>query len=737
MNNQLRLLLALLFSITFSLSAQNTHRCGFDDYWNHQIEQNPHYLENWENIEAFTQRYVEKHRNNVQKAAELITIPVVVHVVHTSNRPESNVSEAKIYSQIEALNQDFRKLNADTSNVTPEFRSLIADIEIEFCLASRDPNGLPSTGITRTETDVQRFFVESDEIKSSETGGKDPWPYEDYLNMWVCYNICSTFGGCGILGYAVPPSFSTPERDGVVIQYSYFGTTPPVSNAFDRGRTAVHEIGHWLNLSHVWGGSGANPNCTGDDFVDDTPIVSGPNYGCPFTPPNTCIDDTLDMVDMTENYMDYSNDACLNMFTIGQKLRMRALFDEGGFRASLKESMGCVPVEQGMDDARLISVGQPNEEDVICSVFQPEFTIQNLGTEPLQFFTVEYELNGEERTYIWGGNIESLKTETITLPSLQINSEDGNNIFLVFVTEPNGREDFNIADNGTVINFQSVPPANKDVSFTESFQTPPGFPFPPIGWGIFNEDNDFNFRFKKSEVVGYGDIESAYMPNFESDASYVGTIDEIFSPSIDFEGEFDSLYLQLFYAYTSMGEGTISDTLEILVSVDCGETYTSVRKFFGEELITADPSAEVFVPMEGQWKEGLVNLIDFKDYRNVNIKVRQIRGSGNDLYVDDINLLSGLTSIEGKSLQNQVSIHTFPNPVRDKTIIELNNLPINENVQLSISNKAGQIVYQQNIRSNSSQLSLEVPVNQLESGMYVVSLNSLHQSSHKKFIVIK
>lgn len=735
MNN--RLLLLLTFLLSTPLFSQNSHHCGFDDYRNHQIEKNPQYLDKWQSIEDFTQAYVKKHQEAGEKIADVITIPLVVHVVHTVNRPASNVSEAKIQSQIEALNRDFRLMNADTNKVDPDFRHLMADIEIEFCLAKRDPDGLPTIGITRTETEAERFFVESDEIKSSATGGKDPWPYDQYLNMWVCNNICSNFGGCGILGYATPPNFSTPETDGVVIQYNFFGSTQPVNSAFNRGRTAVHEIGHWLNLSHIWGNGADNPNCTGDDMVDDTPQTSGPNFGCPAVAPNTCTDEPIDFVDMTENYMDYSNDACLNMFTTGQKLRMRAMLDEGGFRSSLLESLGCVPVEQGQDDVRLVSVSQPNDTEEVCYSFQPQLTIQNLGTDPLVFFTVDYTLNGETSSHVWAGLIETFQNETITLPPLEVNSTDTDNQLVILITKPNDREDFNIANNGAVVNFQSIAPATKTISFEESFQTPPNFPFPPIGWGIFNGDNNFDFRFKKSNDAGYSDTQSAYMPNFGSNATYIGEIDDIFSPSLNFEGSYDSLYLQLFYAYTSMGEGTISDTLDILISIDCGETYTSLHKFFGEELITADPTAEVFVPMEGQWREGLVNLIDYKDFRNVNLKIRQIRGSGNDLYVDDLNFLTTLTSIEGNTLQNQVAIHAYPNPVRDKTIIELSDLPINQNVQLSISNKAGQVVYQQIINSPNNQKTIELPVSQLNTGMYVISLNSKKQNSHTKFVVIR
>ncbi|MEZ4887740.1 MAG: M43 family zinc metalloprotease [Chitinophagales bacterium] len=733
MNNRLLFLFTLLFSTT--LFSQDTNTCGFDHYWQYQSEKNPQGLETLKLMEAYTKKYVEKHQKQSEKIAEVITIPVVFHVVYTSNRPASNISEAKIYSQLEALNRDFRRLNADTANILADFKPFMADIEVEFCLATRDPNGYPTTGITRTATSLDRFFVETDEIKSSETGGKDPWPFDQYLNIWVCYNICSTFGGCGILGYAVPPSFSTPETDGVVIQYNYFGTTAPVNPTFNEGRTAVHEVGHWLSLLHTWGNGEDNANCTKDDLVADTPLTDGPTFGCAANHANSCIEEELDLPDMTENYMDYGNDACLTMFTTGQKLRMRATLDEGGFRHSLLNSMGCVPVEQGMDDVRVVFVSYPNDTEVICSVFEPELNVENFGTEPLESFTVNYDLDGETYSYEWMGLIEPLKSGTITLPALQIAANTTQHVLNISIVAPNGREDFNIENNYIAVSFQSVAPATQTIAFSESFQSPPGFPFPPIGWGIFNGDNDFNFRFKKSNLTGYSDTESGYMPNFEADASYIGTIDEIISPAINFEGVYDSLYLQFFYAYTGMGEGTISDTLEILLSVDCGSSYFTVRKFFGEELITSDPVDEAFVPMEGQWKEGLVNFLPFKDYRNVKLKIRQIRGTGNDLYVDDINLLSGLTAIEGYSLQNQVSIHAYPNPVRGKTIIELNHLIPNQNVELSISNNAGQVVYQQTIRSLSTQKTLEIPVENLSNGMYVLSLQSQEQRSHTKIVV--
>jgi len=728
-----RLLFLLTFLLSISLSSQNHKHCGFDEHRNHQLEKNPALMDVCNDIEAKTKAYVEQQRQNPTKIAEVITIPVVVHVVHTVNRPVTNISDAKVYSQLEALNRDFRRMNADTTDTYIDFKPIAADTEIEFCLAARDPNGYPTTGITRTATEKERFFVDLDDLKSDSTGGKSPWPRDQYMNMWVCNNLCSTTSGCGILGYGTPPGISTPSTDGIAIQYNFFGTLQPVNGAYDEGRTAVHEAGHWLNLFHTWGNVAENSNCNSDDSVDDTPRLDGPTFGCPSSRSNTCNEEMPDYPDMTENYMDYSNDACLNMFTIGQKLRMQATLEEVSYRSRIKESMGCVPVEQGLDDIRVVTLSQPNNVDLVCSVFEPQFTIENFGTEPLFSFTIDYSLNGDAYSFEWTGLVQPLKSGIISLPPLKVNSSLTEHELTISTSNPNGREDFNIDNNNTSITFNSIGPANQDITITQPFQFPA---FPPPGWTVFNNDNNFNFRFQQSNSAGYGDTKSTYMPNFESGANFIGEADDIISPPIDFDGVYDSLYLQFFYAYTSMGEGTISDTVDVLVSIDCGENYFSLHKIFGEELITADPVDEAFVPMEGQWKAGLVNLVGYKEFRNISFKIRQIRGTGNDLYIDDINFLSGLTPIEGTALQNQISINAYPNPVRGKTIIDLNNLPINQNLQLSISNKAGQVVYQQSIKTNTSQKTIELPVENLSNGMYVVSLHSELQSIHTKLVVV-
>ncbi|MFK7906757.1 MAG: hypothetical protein AB8B69_16615, partial [Chitinophagales bacterium] len=161
----------LTFFISVSLFSQNQNHnhCGFDHHRNHQLEKNPALVDVCNDIEAKTKAYVEQQRQNPTKIAEVITIPVVVHIVHTANRPQSNVSDAKVYSQLEALNRDFRRMNADTSDTYIDFKAIAADTEIEFCLAARDPNGYPTTGITRTSTEKDRFFVDLDDLKADST----------------------------------------------------------------------------------------------------------------------------------------------------------------------------------------------------------------------------------------------------------------------------------------------------------------------------------------------------------------------------------------------------------------------------------------------------------------------------------------------------------------------------------------------------------------------------------------
>jgi hypothetical protein len=258
-------------------------------------------------------------------------IPVVVHVVYRN--AAENISLAQIQSQIDILNADYRRLNADASLVPAAFSPVASDARIRFQLAVRDPSCNATNGVTRTSTTVTTFWSNTDNIKSTATGGRDPWPADRYLNLWVAGDVRDPVVG-QLLGYAQFPG-GPAATDGVVIDQASFGnigtaTSPP----YNQGRTATHEIGHWLNLWHTFQGG-----CGGTDGVADTPTQALPNYGCPTSPHISCSNGPNG--DMFMNYMDYTDDACMFMFSAGQVTRMNAALT--GPRASILASDGLVP----------------------------------------------------------------------------------------------------------------------------------------------------------------------------------------------------------------------------------------------------------------------------------------------------------------------------------------------------------------------------------------------------------
>ncbi len=266
-------------------------------------------------------------------AAITVTIPVVVHVLYST--AAENISDAQIASQIAVLNEDFHKLNTDASKVPSVFAGLAADPGIQFVLAKRDPNGAATTGIERKSSTTTSWGT-ADKIKKTSTGGLNAWNSSQYLNLWV-----GTIGG-GILGYAQFPG-GAGATDGVVISPVYFGRTGTVTAPYNLGRTASHEVGHWLNLNHIWGDDGTS--CSGTDNVSDTPNQADENYGKPTFPQVSCSNGPNG--DMFMNYMDYVDDAAMYMFSTGQSTRMNALFGTGGARASLLSSQGGVAPGSG------------------------------------------------------------------------------------------------------------------------------------------------------------------------------------------------------------------------------------------------------------------------------------------------------------------------------------------------------------------------------------------------------
>lgn len=313
------LVTCLLIGSIFSLNAQTgpVRQCAADEIFQQQSK-NPKIAQQRQQIEEHTRAFLDKRKNGAAQARTgILTIPVVVHVIY--NKAQENISDAQIQSQIDVLNEDFRKMNSDASKTPAEFTA--ADMQIQFTLAQ----------VTRKYSSKTSWGT-NDAMKKSSQGGVDPVDPAHNMNMWIC-NI-----GGGILGYAQFPG-GPAATDGVVFSPQYCGSrdkqpageTFYLSAPFDKGRTATHEVGHYLNLRHIWG----DGNCSADDYVTDTPTAAAANYGCPTYPQKSCSSNGGFSSDMFMNYMDYVDDACMFMFTAGQKARMDAVLDPGGARSEL------------------------------------------------------------------------------------------------------------------------------------------------------------------------------------------------------------------------------------------------------------------------------------------------------------------------------------------------------------------------------------------------------------------
>jgi hypothetical protein len=310
----------LIFSFG-QLAAQRA--CSSADYLQNELRNDPSLANQVNSIETFIQTQIARAQTTNTAARVYgftIKIPVVVHILY--HLPGENISDEQVYNQIEVLNKCFRRTNADTVNTPAVFKSRAADCEIEFQLAISDPKKRNTTGIIHKYTPVSYWYAD-DQMKLSAQMGDDAWDAKNYLNIWVC-NMRKVAGYSSVPGGAA-------EKDGVVIDYTSFGANN--TSGYEMGKTAVHEAGHWLGLKHIWG----DANC-GDDLVGDTPKQGDYNIGCPSSVRITC--GNAPTGDMYMNYMDYTNDACTNLFTEGQKTRMRTLFAPGGLRYSILSSYG-------------------------------------------------------------------------------------------------------------------------------------------------------------------------------------------------------------------------------------------------------------------------------------------------------------------------------------------------------------------------------------------------------------
>ncbi len=679
----------------------------------HNIDKNPEVLENIARQEIQTQRY-SKQKKTLRTEAAIVTIPVVVHVIY--NTSIQNITDEVILSQIAILNKDYSATNTDISKVPAEFQSMIGNPNIQFGLAKRDPNGKATTGIVRVPTSKTGFSYSLDDAKYSSQGGDDAWPSGKYLNIWVVPQILD--GSSTVLGYATLPGTSSAAEDGVVIGYKYFGINT-LTSSFNLGRTATHEIGHWLNLYHTFEGGckgTTSTTCqTAGDKVCDTPPTSTSNYQCPGTQ-NTCTESPTDHNDMTMNFLDYVNDACMFMFSAGQATRMQAAIN--GPRQSLLTSNGLTPTYNL--DASIDNISGISDELCVSSIY-PSFTFRNEGLTTITSITYTYKIdNGAVTTQSWSGNLASAATATIELP-FKSGLSEGSHTYTVNITLVNNQIDDDQTYNQLTKSFTILPVLS--LPYTESFENNGQL---PSGWSVTNPDNDYTWEV--TDLAASDGIYSATVNNFEYEGGN-GQIDNLSSPYIAISSGASLQFDVAYKLYTPATENpNFSDTLTILATADCGNTTQVIYKSSGQDLTTGTPYHTInrFVPASEEWETKSIDLTAYEG-KNVRFIFRNTSDHENMLYIDNIRINGTSVTVGDQTISSDV-INLSPNPTKGSFVV---NATKNIDFILIYDILGRQIQYILSSGTNSQTIDLSSE----ERGIYLVKTSAGGVTKVSKIIV--
>jgi len=693
----LKLLCTLSFLILSLSSSMGQKKCATPVY--QHISESPQQFENWikNKIDLKKTNILPQGRSN-QEQATLYTIPVVFHIVHNGESLGSggNIPDGQIFSQMDILNEDFRRLNADTVNTPPEFRPVAADIEVEFVLARRDPLGQATSGINRIQgikAEWNAFSpIDDEQLKSTIY-----WPAEDYINIWV------TALQSNVLGYASFPESSLPGidnpetnrlLDGAVIDYNFFGEG---FNAFtfSKGRTATHEIGHFLGLKHMDGDPELGVDgCTVDDFVDDTPNVEDQASGCP-TGIVTC-----SSTDMIQNYMDFSDDECMNIFTEQQKDRMRVVLDNSPRRLSLLTSAGLIPPILGFD----LGISEINNPSLInCeeSLF-PSITITNFGTQPVSSFDLSYQLNGGTLVSATHSDSTLESTESVTLTFPEIIIPEGPSDFRAVISNVAEGDENPTNDEINEIRFleirEDIIPLREE--FIESeFQN---------GWFVINFDNNLTWEIEEAGNPGF----AAGVNHFNN--AFIGEENWLVSPILDFSSTTEaSLFFDVSYAVNL----NRNDILRVLVSTDCGANFNNlVYEKSGAELSTNEGTSSWAPAGPEDYRKEEVDLNQFVGMPEVRVAFIAVNDFGNNLYLDNIEFYT--TSLDKIVETQRNSIKIYPNPTSDEFNMVI-NLKERETITVEIMDATGRIIYTEDFNNTLNQ-TFSYDMETFPAGLYLI-----------------
>ncbi len=557
-----------------------------------------------------------------KRLPDTIFIPVVFHVLW--HKAIENISEEQIISQVNIFNNDFNALNADTINTPAYFKPLRGKTHFYFQLVKQDPDGVSTNGITRKYTSNKDGFSLDGAVCSSVLGGDDAWNPHYYVNIWICnmQNASGTFAAT----YFPGGSFA---RDGIQCDYHYVGTGGITQPPYNLGRTLTHEMGHYFNLDHVWGPTDVTlvPFCGDDDHVEDTPPQSKANYYCPSFPKSSC----GNYSDMFMSYMDYVDDGCMNLFSKGQVQRMIAAYFI--MTPDLKFSKALQTPQTFNTDAGISKILNPKNNSYTCSnTIKPVVVLRNYGKKILNSVKINYGIKGEAAQTMQLKNLHllSLTTDTIVLNSFSFISK-GSFEFYAATSQPDNTIDSQFVNNSASIIINENNEEGLPLPLAENFNEP----FPPKGWSVLNPDNLFTWT-PTSGAQRSGYAPSIMMDNIES--PFINRKDYLITPPLDLSASSNPVLI-FDHAFQLYKAGRpVSDTLEILVSADCGNNWQRIYYKGGHELVTKTPPERAYLSPDtkSDWHTDTIPLAAFKQYNNILIEFVNTCGRENLLYLDNI-----------------------------------------------------------------------------------------------------
>jgi hypothetical protein len=716
--------LSLILSLLFLKTQAQTNnrikikRCATVEYYKELFKLNPQLKQKFDANQSQLKTASSNQINGIYNLQDIDdTIPIVIHVVATS-AIQAQVTDAILQSQIDILNQDFAGLNADSVRIPASFKPLFGKSKLFFMLARQNEYGEPTTGVVRTESTTTFTAFDSDNAKKNITGGSNAWDPSKYLNMWIV-----SFANSGILGISVFPGDPRPSKlHGFVSDYRAFGKDGAyLFSEFNKGRTTTHEIGHFFNLKHIWGDD--NGACTGNDFEsvfaaqDDTPNQGDATNGNPdpdgtgVVVIDTCSPNAPGI--MYQNFMDYTDDVAMVMFTKGQHAKMQSAIALSPDRSPLLSSVTYLAPPVFLRDARIRKIINPSPSSAQCANFTPSLFLRNSGSEPLTSVQINYSLNNAAPViFSWIGLLNPYSETIISIP--QIAGVLGQNKLVIYTSNPNGSADQNLMNDTVKVDFEISPVVPLNTRREENFSSAA---FPPPDWRVVNPDGDMTWE--RNASIGKQAPGSAWFNDWNNETYFL--YDDLVMPNYSYSNA-DSSFLtfQLATAIYSDPAGNIPiDTLTILLSKDCGSTFTTVYKKWGEALQTINnrPEGEFF-PSQHEWRKDSVNLGQWLGANEEKFQVF-FRFNGNyenNIFIDDVVLY---TKAVPQTLKEKGYL-VLPTVTRNKFAVWHYQPPVSLK-SLSVVNTTGQVVWQRNYSKNAYTF-IDVNLTGHAAGIYFVTM---------------